>query len=106
MVVDEMSRANKLTQLEGPRKVGEFGEFGEFGELGELGESGDSGKISPRLLTKEVNTLVGSSAVHKKFYKLIVVEMLLSTPVSTPLAKHDFRGGEIYITFHSTRVTS
>ena len=55
-----MSRANKLTQLEGPRKVGEFDEFGEFGE------SGDSGEISPRLLTKEVNTLVGLSAVRKK----------------------------------------
>ena len=62
MVVDEMSRANKLTQLEGPQKVGEFG------------ESGDSGEISPRLLTKEVNTLVGLSAVHKKNYKLIGVD--------------------------------
>ena len=39
-VVDEMLRANKLIQLEGPRKVGEFG------------KSGDSGEISPRLLTK------------------------------------------------------
>ena len=68
MVVDEMSRANKLTQLEGPRKVGDFGEFGEFGE------SGDSGEISPRLLTKEVNTLVGLSAVHKKICNLIVVD--------------------------------
>ena len=26
-----MIRANKLTQLEGPRNVGEFGENGEFG---------------------------------------------------------------------------
>ena len=39
-VVDEMIRANKLTQLEGPQNVGEFGENGDFGE------------ISPRLLTK------------------------------------------------------
>ena len=38
-----MIRANKLTQLEGPRNVGEFGENGEFGDFGE---------ISPRLLTK------------------------------------------------------
>ena len=35
-----MRRANKLTQLEGPRNVGEFG------------ENGDSGEISPRSLTK------------------------------------------------------
>ena len=35
-----MIRANKLTQLEGPQKVGEFG------------ESGDSDEISPWLLTK------------------------------------------------------
>ena len=35
-----------------------------------------------------------------------VYKMLLSTPVSPPLAKHDFRTGEMYITFHSTRVTS
>ena len=35
-----MIRANKLTQLEGPRNVGEFSENGDFGE------------ISPRLLTK------------------------------------------------------
>ena len=41
-----MIRANKLTQLEGPRNVGEFGENGEFGK------NGDFGKISPRLLTK------------------------------------------------------
>ena len=40
MVVDEMIRANKLTQLGGPQRVGEFG------------ESGDSDDISPRLLTK------------------------------------------------------
>ena len=38
-----MIRANKLTQLEGPRNVGEFGEFGE---------NGDFRKILPRLLTK------------------------------------------------------
>ena len=38
-----MIRANKLTQLEGPRNVGEFGENGEYGDFGE---------ISPRLLTK------------------------------------------------------
>ena len=38
-----MIRANKLTQLEGPRNVGEFGEFGK---------NGDFGEISPRLLTK------------------------------------------------------
>ena len=37
---DEMIRVNKLIQLEGPQKVGEFG------------ESGDSVEISPRLLTK------------------------------------------------------
>ena len=37
---DEMIRANKLTQLEGPRNVGKFGESGDFGE------------ISLRLLTK------------------------------------------------------
>ena len=41
-----MIRANKLTQLEGPRNVGKFGENGEFGE------NGDFGEISPRLLTK------------------------------------------------------
>ena len=41
-----MRRANKLSQLEGPRNVGEFGENGEFGK------SGDSGEISPRSLTK------------------------------------------------------
>ena len=35
-----MIRVNKLTQLEGPRNVGEFGENGDFGE------------ISSRLLTK------------------------------------------------------
>ena len=35
-----------------------------------------------------------------------VCEILLSTPVSTPLAQHDFRIGEMYIAFHSTRVTS
>ena len=35
-----MRRANKLSQLEGPRNVGEFG------------ENGDPGKISPRSLTK------------------------------------------------------
>ena len=35
-----MLKANKLTQVEGPRNVGEFGESGNFG------------KISPRLLTK------------------------------------------------------
>ena len=34
-VADEITRANKLTQLEGPRNVGEFGENGEFGECGE-----------------------------------------------------------------------
>ena len=41
-----MIRANKLTQLEGPRNVGEFGKNGEFDE------NGDFGEISPRLLTK------------------------------------------------------
>ena len=41
-----MRRANKLTQLEGPRNVG------EFGENGECGENGDSGEISPRSLRK------------------------------------------------------
>ena len=41
-----MIRANKLTQLEGPRNVGEFGENGKFGE------NGDFGEISPRQLTK------------------------------------------------------
>ena len=35
-----------------------------------------------------------------------VYKILLSTPVSTPLAQHNFRTGEIYIAFHSTRVTS
>ena len=39
-VVDEIIRANKLTQLEGPRNVDEFGKSGDFGE------------ISPRLSTK------------------------------------------------------
>ena len=33
-----MRRAKKLTQLEGPRNVGEFGENGEFGEYGNSGE--------------------------------------------------------------------
>ena len=76
-----MIRANKLTQLEGPRNVGEFSEngdfgknfakavdemirankltqlegprnVGEFGENGEFGKNGDFGKMSPRLLTK------------------------------------------------------
>ena len=32
-----MIRANKLTQLEGVRNVGEFGENGEFGKNGEFG---------------------------------------------------------------------
>ena len=41
-----MIRANKLTQLEGPRNVGEFGENGEFGEYDDFGE------ISPRLRKK------------------------------------------------------
>ena len=41
-----MIRANKLTQLEGPRNVGEFGENDKFGE------NGDFGEISPRQLTK------------------------------------------------------
>ena len=41
-----MRGANKLSQVEGPRNVGEFGENGEFGK------SGDSGEISPRSLTK------------------------------------------------------
>ena len=41
-----MRRANKLSQLEGPRNVGEFGENGEFGE------DGDPGEISPKSLTK------------------------------------------------------
>ena len=35
-VFDEMRRANKLTQLEGPRNVGEFGENGENGDSGEI----------------------------------------------------------------------
>ena len=39
-------KSNKLTQLEGPRNVG------EIGENGEVGKSGDFGEISPRLLTK------------------------------------------------------
>ena len=38
-----MIRANKLTQLEGPRNVGENGEFGK---------NGDFGEIPPRQLTK------------------------------------------------------
>ena len=46
MVLDKMIRANKLTQLEGPRDVGGFGENGEFGK------SNDFGEISPRLSTK------------------------------------------------------
>ena len=41
-----MRRVKKLTQLEGPRNVG------EFGENGECGENGDSGEISPRSLRK------------------------------------------------------
>ena len=41
-----MRRANKLSQVEGPRNVGEFGENGEFGK------NGDSGEISPRSLTR------------------------------------------------------
>ena len=32
-VVDEIIRANKLTQLEGPRNVGEFGENGEVDKM-------------------------------------------------------------------------
>ena len=39
-----MIRANKLTQLEGPRNVGEFGENSEFGE------NGDFGEISPIII--------------------------------------------------------
>ena len=35
----------------------------------------------------------------------LVYKMLLSIPVSTPLAQHDFRTGEMYIAFYSTRVT-
>ena len=38
-----MIRANKLTQLEGPRNVG------EFGENGEIDKSGDFGEILPML---------------------------------------------------------
>ena len=38
-----MRRAKKLTQVEGPRNVGEFGENGE---------NGDAGEISPKSLTK------------------------------------------------------
>ena len=41
-----MRGANKLSQVEGLRNVGEFGENGEFGK------NGDSGEISPRSLTK------------------------------------------------------
>ena len=41
-----MRRANKLSQVEGPRNVGEFGENGKFGE------NGDSGEISRRSLTR------------------------------------------------------
>ena len=37
--VDEMLSTNKLSHLEGLRKVGEFGESGK---------NGDSGEISPR----------------------------------------------------------
>ena len=33
-----------------------------------------------------------------------VYKILLFTPVSTPLAQHDFRTGEMYIAFHSTRI--
>ena len=73
-----MRRANKLSQLEGSRNVGEFEENGVswrnfakvFDEMrrankltqlegpqnvrenGEFGENGDSGKISPRSLMK------------------------------------------------------
>ena len=39
-VVGEMIRANKLTQLERPRNVGEFSKSGDFGD------------ISPELSTK------------------------------------------------------
>ena len=39
-VFDEMRRANKLSQVEGPRNVGEFG------------ENGDPGEILPKSLTK------------------------------------------------------
>ena len=45
-LVDRLLRAIILTQLEGPRNVGEFGEDGEFDK------SGDFAKISPRLSTK------------------------------------------------------
>ena len=36
-----MIRANKLTQLEGPRNVGEFGENGEFGKSGDFVNVGE-----------------------------------------------------------------
>ena len=32
-VVNEMIRANKLTQLKGPHNVGEFGESEDFGKI-------------------------------------------------------------------------
>ena len=35
-VIDEMIRANKLNQLEGPRNVGKFDKNGEFSESGEM----------------------------------------------------------------------
>ena len=38
ILVDGMIRVNKLTQLEGPQKAGEFGENGEFGESGDFDE--------------------------------------------------------------------
>ena len=40
-VEDEILRANKLTQLEGPRNVGEFGENGEFGKSGDFVNVGE-----------------------------------------------------------------
>ena len=44
--VDQMIRAKKFIQLEGPQNVGEFGKYAESGE------SGNSDEISPRSLTK------------------------------------------------------
>ena len=44
--VDQIIRAKKFIQLEGPRNVR------EFGKCGESGESGNSDEISPRSLTK------------------------------------------------------
>ena len=56
-VVAEIIRASKLTQLEGPRNVG------EFGKNREVGKSGDFGKISPMIRANKLTQFAGPQNV-------------------------------------------